>query len=148
MIMIRLRLSLQKRLRQRQDRGDGGFTLVEVIVAIAILASSASAIFKVTSDSIHNTRRADALTDASLLAQSLLARVGKDIPLQAGELSGRTAAQLPWRLRIEPYGDAPDRDQWPVAAYTVTADVAWEAGADTHPIELRTLRLGPKGSAR
>jgi hypothetical protein len=46
------------------------------------------------------------------------------------------------------YGDAADRKQWPVAAYTVVAEVSWDPGPASQPIELRTLRLGPKGDAQ
>jgi general secretion pathway protein I len=131
----------------RSSRRDGGFTLVEVIVAVAILALSAGAIFPVMSDSIRNTHRADALADASTLAQSLLAKVGNEIPLQEGELRGQAGKGLQWRLQMLRYGDAADRKRWPVAAYTVVAEVSWNPGSTSQPIELRTLRLGPKGES-
>jgi general secretion pathway protein I len=132
----------------RSSQRDGGFTLVEVILAIAILALSAGVIFPVMSDSIRNTHRADALADASTLAQSLLAKVGNEIPLQEGELRGQTGKGLQWRLQMLRYGDAADRKQWPVAAYTVVAEVSWDPRPASRPVELRTLRLGAKGESR
>lgn len=138
------RFLVRKRRRVRRDRG---FTLVEVVVAIAILALMAGVIFRVNSDSIRNIRRADALADASALAQSLIAKVGAEIPLREGEARGQSGATLQWRVQMKRYGDATDRAQWPLAAYTVMAEVTLRDGPDTQPVELITLRLGPKEAA-
>jgi general secretion pathway protein I len=139
------RLLIRKCRRIRRDRG---FTLVEVVVAIAILALMAGVIFRVNSDSIRNIRRADALANASALAQSLVAKVGTEIPLREGEVRGPSGAGLQWRLQMKRYGDAADRAQWPLAAYTVMAEVALRDGLDTQPVVLMTLRLGPKEVVR
>jgi general secretion pathway protein I len=138
------RFLLRKRRRVRRD---DGFTLVEVVVAIAILALMAGVIFRVNSDSIRNIRRADALADASALAQSLIAKVGAEIPLREGEVRGQSGATLQWRVQMKRYGDAADRAQWPLAAYTVMAEVTLSDGPDTQPVTLITLRLGPKEAA-
>jgi general secretion pathway protein I len=138
------RFLLRKRRRMRRDRG---FTLVEVVVAIAILALMAGVIFRVNSDSIRNIHRADALANASVLAQSLIAKVGTEIPLREGETRGQSGAGLRWLVEMKRYGDATDRARWPLAAYTVTAEVTVRDGPDTKPVALMTLRLGPKEAA-
>jgi general secretion pathway protein I len=140
----RRRFLLRERRRVRRD---DGFTLVEVVVAIAILALMAGVIFRVNSDSIRNIHRADALADASALAQSLIAKVGTEIPLREGETRGRSGTGLQWRVQMKRYGDATDRAQWPVAAYTVMAEVTLRDSPDTQPVALMTLRLGPKEAA-
>jgi general secretion pathway protein I len=138
------RFLLRKRRRVRRD---DGFTLVEVVVAIAILALMAGVIFRVNSDSIRNIHRADALVDASALAQSLIAKVGTEIPLREGEVRGQSSAGLQWRVQMKRYGNATDRAQWPLAAYTVVAEVTLRSDPDTRPVALMTLRLGPKETA-
>jgi hypothetical protein len=50
-------------------------------------------------------------------------------------------------MQMKRYGDATDRAQWPLAAYTVTAEVTLRDGPDTQPVALMTLRLGPKEAA-
>jgi len=140
----RHRFLLRKRRRVRSDRG---FTLVEVVVAIAILALMAGVIFRVNSDSIRNIHRADALTGASALAQSLIAKVGTEIPLREGEVRGQSGTALQWRVQMKRYGDATDRAQWPLSAYTVVAEVTFRSDPDTQPVALMTLRLGPKEAA-
>jgi general secretion pathway protein I len=139
------RFLLRTRRRIRYDRG---FTLVEVVVAIAILALMAGVIFRVNSDSTRNIRRADELANASALAQSLIAKVGTEIPLREGEERGQSDAGLQWRVQMKRYGDAADRAQWPLAAYTVMAEVTLRDGPNTQPVALTTLRLGPKEVVR
>jgi general secretion pathway protein I len=135
------RFFLHKHRRVRRDRG---FTLVEVVIAIAILALVAGVIFRVNSDSIRNVQRADALADASVLAQSLIAKVGIEIPLREGQTRGQSSTGLQWRVQMKRYGDTTDRAQWPLAAYTVVAEVTLRDGLDIQPVALITLRLGPK----
>ena len=85
---------------------------------------------------------------ATSLAQSLLGRLGTELPVQQGETSGELADGFRWQARIEPYGDNADRDQWPVGAYHVSAEVAWGAGDAERSVTLTTLRLGAKEPAR
>jgi prepilin-type N-terminal cleavage/methylation domain-containing protein len=144
----RFRLRFFPFRRHHLARSDSGFTLIEVVVAIAILALLAGSIFRANSDSIRNMRRADALADAHILAQSLVAKVGNEIALQEGETSGKAGNGLQWRLQIQRYGGAADREQWPVAAYVVAVEVTLHNGADAQHVTLTTLRLGAKEASR
>jgi len=129
---------------RRLVRSDSGFTLIEVVVAIAILALLAGAIFRANADSVRNVHRADALDNAQVLAESLLAKVGHETALQEGETNGETGNGLKWRLQIERYGDDVDRRQWPIAAYVVAVEVALRGNSGEQRVGLTTLRLGPK----
>jgi prepilin-type N-terminal cleavage/methylation domain-containing protein len=139
-----MRRVLNSRKLPKGHRRDEGFTLVEVVVAIAILALVAGVIFRANSDSVRNIERADALANGSAIAQSLIAEIGAEIPLREGEVRGQSSNGLAWRVRMERYGDPTNRAQWPLAAYTVTAEVTLPDAADGQPVTLRTLRLGPK----
>jgi general secretion pathway protein I len=125
-------------------RRDDGFTLVEVVVAISILALMVGVIFRANSDSVRNIERADRLIEASTVAQGLMAEIGAEIALREGEVHGQSVGGLPWRVRMERYGDPADRAQWPLAAYTVTAEVTLLEAAGGQTVTLKTLRLGPK----
>jgi prepilin-type N-terminal cleavage/methylation domain-containing protein len=129
---------------RRLARADAGFTLIEVVVAIAILALLAGSIFRANADSVRNVHRADTLADAQALAQSLIAKVGHEIALQEGETNGEAGNGLQWRLQIKRYGDEADRRRWPVAAYVVAVLVALRDNTGQQHIALTTLRLGPK----
>jgi general secretion pathway protein I len=132
-----------KRRRSRRRSG-AGFTLIEVVVALGILAFSASIIFGAIAGGLWSVRQANARAHAGLLAQSLLARIGGDLPLRAGETEGQFPQGFAWHVRLQPFGDAGDRAQWPISAYAVTVEILWRDGAETRSLVIETLRLGRK----
>jgi general secretion pathway protein I len=135
--------------RRAEQDPEAGFTLVEIIVALAILSISLGLLLNVISSGMWRSSQAQSLSEANSLAQSLLARVGADLPIEPAQRAGEFAGGFHWRLSIERYGTAVDREQWPTGAYTVTARVLWGADqADERSVTLSTLRLGPRPAAR
>ncbi len=128
--------------------GEAGFTLVEIVAALAILALSLSALLGVLSDGIARSGQAKEHAQAGSLAQSLLARVGTEIPIRQGTTTGEFPEGYRWRLQIEPYGDAADHRAWPLAAYSVSAHVTWGSGAPERSVALTTLRAVARESPR
>jgi general secretion pathway protein I len=125
-----------------------GFTLLEVLVSLAILAGALTAMFQIFSRTLETTADAKSRTIAASLAQSLLARVGIEIPLREGESSGEFDSGFRWRLRMTPY----DPDQFgetPFARpYEIAIDVLWDARSKIQRVHLSTLRLATAGPAR
>lgn len=133
---------------QRRRRHSSGFALIEIVVALAILALSVAVLLDQISNGVVQASRADAINEAGALAQSLLARVGIELPLRQGELTGQFSSRYRWELRVTRSGDAPDLREWPVGAYTVVAEVFWSDGLQERSIALRTLRIGPKDTTQ
>lgn len=127
-----------------RDRKEEGFTLIEVLVALAILSISMAVLLGVFSDSLSRVRANETRTVAGALAQSLLAEVGISRPLHVGDETGDLANGYRWRLHAEPYGSDQDRQAWPVVALLVSVAV-WKEGDAAKAMELTTLRLLPKG---
>jgi general secretion pathway protein I len=125
-----------------------GFTLLEVLVSLAILAGALAAVFQVFSRTLDTTADAESRTIAASLAQSLLARVGSEIPLEAGESSGELDGGFRWRLRTTPYD--PDRfGELPFARpYEIAIDVLWNVRSSVQRVHLSTLRLATARPAR
>ena len=123
-------------MRQCRKSGEAGFTLVEVIVALAILALSLSVLLGAISNTAWRSAQAEKLVRAGSLAQSLLAKAGAEMPIREGETTGEFPAGFRWRLIAQPYDDASvarmerrlagaqyglrltggERERWPVAA--------------------------------
>jgi general secretion pathway protein I len=121
-----------------------GFTLVEVLVALAILSVSLVALLSVFGD---NLQRAVHIRDNAMaisLAQSLLATTASGRPLRAGDTAGDFADGFRWRKHIAPYGDASDAASWPLRAFQVRVEVLWTEGRIEHAATLDTLRLARK----
>lgn len=134
--------------RPAVSTGDAGFTVVEVIAALAILSLSLTVLFSTMSDGIHRQQRAKTLTEASALAQSLLARVGTELPLTPGAAKGDSANGFRWEIQVTPYGNADDAQEWPVAAYKVGVMVFAPSRSERPAANLTTIRLAPKGGTR
>jgi general secretion pathway protein I len=124
-----------------------GFTLVEVLVSLAILALGFTALFEGLGDGGLAASVADRQRVATEAAQSLLDELGQTRPLVDGESEGDFAAGEHWRLSITPFG-APSSDQAAAAgaprlnAHLIVLGVTWRANGATQELDFHTLRLG------
>ena len=121
-----------------------GFTVIEVIAALAILSLSLAVLFSTLSEGFYNQGKAKTLSEATMIAQSVLARIGTELPLQEGETRGTTQKGYRWTAKVIAYGTVADRQEWPVAAYRVLVLVFVNEGSEDPIITLATVRLAEK----
>ena len=130
---------------QPRAPGAAGFTLVEILVALAIVGLTLAALFEVFSNGLRGTDSAERHTVATLLARSKLAEVGVIAPLEAGEEAGEYDGGFSWRSVISPHettnGGLPEEPG--ARTFVVTVEVAWGAGNAEKRVSLTTLRLAP-----
>jgi prepilin-type N-terminal cleavage/methylation domain-containing protein len=136
-----------------KDEHDAGFTLVEVLVAFAILSIVLLTLFSGLSTALHGDRRAEFTRSALRLAKAELETAGVGIPLAPGVTNGRFENGMEWRLSVRPYASASANDATP--AYWVEIIVRPRSGssppsfasalaehlAPTPSITLTTLKL-------
>lgn len=90
----------------RSVRGQRGFTLIEVVVAFALLALALTFLLASLSGATRQIRIASDSSRATLHAQSLLAQAGVGETLQPGRRQGTfDAGRYRWVLEIAPYVD-------------------------------------------
>lgn len=124
----------------RQTRCDAGFSLLEVVVAFAILALALGALYPVFSSAARRATLVAEHDGAVLLADSKLAEIdAATLRTEAGTYDGRYR----WRRRVEPYV-LPDAraDPSPLIPYQITLEVRWGPEERARSIALTTLRLG------
>lgn len=81
-----------------------GFTLLEVLVAFALLALSLTLLLGTLSGAALQVGQADLRSRAVLHAQSLLAGAGVQAPLQEGRQQGQWENnRYQWSLQVRPY---------------------------------------------
>ncbi len=126
----------------RHPESISGFTLIEILIAFAILAVSLAVLFQSFSSGLDAVSRTERATSAVLLARSTLDRVGTDIPLAPGEHSGNSNGGLAWRIALAPASAdvAPPVPGLSVKMLQIEVTVT---GEQTGPITLRSLRLAP-----
>ncbi len=129
----------------RPGTGSAGFTLIEILVALAILALTFGFAFQALSDGFEWLDRDRRNAEAVLLAQSMLARLGHDIALEDGVSSGRTADGLSWQIETTPYGDTEDLPPDRLIGHRIDVTVGWTERDRERQVRLTTLRLAPKG---
>jgi general secretion pathway protein I len=122
-----------------------GFTLIEVLVALAILAITFGFGFRALSGGFDRLNRDQRSANALLLAQSTLARVGYDIALEDGAVDGRTPDGFAWRIETVPYGDTQDLLPGRLIGHRVNVTIAWSERHQRREVRLTSLLLGPKG---
>lgn len=134
--------------RAGRPSGQGGFSLLEVLVAFAILAVSLGVLMQIFSRASFATLSSEQYSRAASLAQARLEAVGSAIPLEPGNLSGEPEDGIAWELTIveTDLGLADDGFalgfQQSVVPYLVTVTALWPDGERVRRLTLQTLRLG------
>jgi general secretion pathway protein I len=122
----------------------GGFTLIEVLVAIAIAGLLLVALLRVLGLSLDAGQRSELYTRALLIAQSTLDAAGVVSPLVEGDEAELVEGPFHIRATVERYHPAGEGGtaQY-LVLYRVSATVSWREGRRARTLALATLRLGP-----
>ena len=128
------------------SRAQGGYTLIEIIVAFAILALGLTMLLGTLSGATRQVRHAGDAGRAALHAQSLLAEFG-ELP-QPGTRGGELEpGRYRWRLDSAPW-NAPARRRGPqridpnaARLLRLQLQVEWGEGGPRQRVQLSSLRL-------
>jgi general secretion pathway protein I len=116
-------------------RRDAGFTLVEVLVAFAIVTIVLAALYQAIAGAYRGYARAQVREQTLALARAHLEAVGIEGPLQPGESTGTYATGVVWRLAVEPVETASYRGR----AFRILLEALDHEG---HPsLRLETFKL-------
>ncbi|WP_052120454.1 type II secretion system protein [Inquilinus limosus] len=121
---------------------EAGFTLVEVLVALAVLGSITAASLALLVSSRDRDSRAAAQLRAGLAAEAILERVGLDLPLAPRSVSGRLSDGSAWSLAIAPWREEglPEQPGRP-GLLSVTVRVTPRRGPTVQLVTLRAAGL-------
>lgn len=142
-------------------QGASGFTLLEVIVALAIAALALVGLFQTGSAGLFAASTAARMDEAVERAQSHLAAFAQSGVLAAGVLTGEDGDGYRWKLRAKPIAQraavrqpavagavgvnsgTASESLAPLALYEVEVTISWRSGRQERSVVLETRRLGP-----
>lgn len=142
-----------RRTTPRGPRAAAGYTLLEVIIAFALLAAALTLLLGTLSGASRQVRMSGEAGRAALHAQSLLDQVGVGQPLAPGQESGDFEdGRYRWTLGVRPWRDrAVAAAQQPVDVngpqlFEITLAVEWGEGGPGQRLLLRSLRTALPGA--
>jgi general secretion pathway protein I len=132
---------LRRRFR-RNSRRRPGFSLIEVLVALAILGIALGAMMPRISLGTAVAERAERSEAAVLLAEQLLAEVGRTIPMPAPAVNGTTPDGYSWQITTCCLRTVNNTTGQSIAGLIeVRADVSWMSMRGTRRVGLVSRRL-------
>ncbi|MBK1644995.1 general secretion pathway protein GspH [Thiocapsa imhoffii] len=121
-----------------------GFSLLEVLVAFAILAISLGVLMQIFTQASRATLISSQYSRAASLVESKLNAVGDEIPLEEGVVTGDPEGGIHWEIVIQSVelDELFGSEAAPITPFRVTATALWQDGAQVRRVTLSTLRLG------
>lgn len=121
-----------------------GFSLLEILIAFAILALSLSILLKIFATGINTAMLAEDYSNAVQLGEGLMAKVGIELPVQVGINTG-AVDKYHWSINIRPYLapiDPLNRKTLSVELYKVSVQITWDDDfLQQRQFDLVTLKL-------
>jgi general secretion pathway protein I len=121
-----------------------GFSLLEILIAFAIMAISLTILLKIFSTGVGTAMLAEDYNNAVQLGEGLMAKVGTELPVQAGINTGEQA-KYHWTITITPHRlpiTNVNTKNLSAELYKVTIKVMWDDDFFQQRLfELVTLKL-------
>jgi general secretion pathway protein I len=120
---------------------EGGFSLVEVLVAFAIMAGAIVLSFQIFADGLRRLTNVEARMQAIDVARFELSRLSSSGQLSEGAMSGTTEG-VDWKITVAPAGEASGDPGRGLRIFKVAVFAGGESdGAADVPL-IETLALG------
>jgi general secretion pathway protein I len=124
------------------DHTEAGFTLLEFLVAFAVLTLFLGVGLAGTAVAMRGDGQANFLTRATVIARNKLAAAGVDFPLRPGRAGGALPNGYVWAADMRRYG--PEGKGLAMRGYWVEVTVADPRNNGGRKVSLTTVALAPE----
>ncbi|KFC69668.1 General secretion pathway protein I [Bosea sp. LC85] len=138
------RSSNNARREGASDNAQAGYTLLEFLVAFAILVVVLASLLTAFAVAMRGDRQASFLTFATLLARSKLASAGQDFPLRPGTTAARFDNGYEWRAVVRSYGSVRLGESRQAESLWVDVTVSDPASNGSRSLTLSSLEIAPR----
>jgi len=119
-------------------RAEHGFTLLEVIVALAILGIGFALAMELLASGVRSAKASEDYTQAVLLARQKMAEVAVTRNLAGSADTGEFGGGFRWTSEVQPLEQ---EEEIPGRLYSVRVRVSWLGRRGEKSVDLRTLRM-------
>lgn len=124
-----------------------GFSLLEVLVAFVVMGLVVGVILQLFGSSMRGVALSDEYSFAVQVAESRLAAVGNEVPVDEGSVSGEEQGSgYRWEVTMQPVELLEKQEEIPIPSqlYRVEVVVSWKTGEKPREFHLSSLRFGEK----
>jgi general secretion pathway protein I len=125
--------------RNPELRREYGFTLLEVIVALAILAVAFALAMELLANGVRAAKASEDYTQAVLLARQKIAEISVTSSLKESADQGEFGGGFRWASEIQPLPQ--EEEDLPTQLYQVRVRVTWPGRRREKSFDLYTLRM-------
>lgn len=126
------------RSARRIPCGEYGFTLLEVIIALAILGIGFALAMELLASGVRSVRASEDYTQAVLLARQKMAEIAATRSLDGSADAGEFSGGFHWVSEVQPL---PQEEDLPAQLYQVRVRIAWPGRRGEKSLDLYTLRM-------
>jgi general secretion pathway protein I len=122
----------------RSARSEHGFTLLEVIVALAILGIGFALAMELLAAGVRSAKASEEYTQAVLLARQKMAEVAVTRNLTGSADTGEFGGGFRWASEVKPLEQ---EEELPGRLYSIRVRVTWPSRRGEKSVNLQTLRM-------
>ncbi|MBC8466230.1 MAG: prepilin-type N-terminal cleavage/methylation domain-containing protein [Desulfobacteraceae bacterium] len=119
-----------------------GFTLIEILVAISILAISLVVILQLFSGGLKSSRLSNEYTKVIFHAREKMGEILLSKDLSEGETEGEFANSFRWRCLVERIESGEeDEEKLPFNMFNIRVDIIWDVGDREKHFQVSTMKM-------